>query len=323
MKKNANLNMYIFVSVVFLLFLNFNEILLAADPGDSFLSSITGKDEVFGPVASGSWYPGSESQLKEMVTSYLSNADIGRQASNIKAVISPHAGLSISGRTAAYSFKPLIGQDINRVIVLAPSHYALFRGLSIYKADYYKTPLGLIKIDTGVCENLLKEKLINTVDSAHKKEHSLENMLPFLQLTVKDFKLVPILVGQLKNRDYKILSNILKNYVDESTVIVVSSDFTHYGSSYGYMPFSYDENTRENIKNLDEGAIEQITNLDFTGFQQYLDKTEVTICGRMPIGLLLNILSKDVEGKLVKYDTSGNLMKDFRNSVSYASILFF
>ena len=174
-----------------------------------------------------------------------------------------------------------------------------------------------------ICKSLLKEELISTISYAHTKEHSLENMLPFIQRTLNTFQLVPILVGQLKNDDYEILAHTIKKYIDENSLIVVSSDFTHYGHYFGYVPFPLNKDTRQKIKELDYGAIDRIVNVDFVGYQHYLVKTGATICGRVPIGLLLKILPEDVKGKLVHYYMSGDMTGNYRNSVSYASIVFY
>lgn len=281
------------------------------------------KKVVFGPVASGDWYPAAERELRRMVDSFLADASVEEFKGRIVAVIAPHAGFKYSGQGAAFSFKPLTKQKFDKVIILAPSHYASFRGLSTLRADYYKTPLGLIKIDMDVCESLLKEELISTISYAHTREHSLENMLPFLQRTLNKFQLVPIIVGQLSNDDCEMLANSIKKYIDENSLIVVSSDFTHYGRYFGYLPFPLNKDTRQKIEELDGGAIDRIVNVDFVGYQQYLAKTGATICGRVPIGLLLKILPGDVKGKLVHYYMSGDSTGDYRSSVSYASIVFY
>lgn len=277
---------------------------------------------IFGPVGSGFWYPASETELRELVDSLLNKVN-AEKLGRITAVIAPHAGYTVAGQGAAFSFKQLTDQTFEKVIILAPSHTGGFRGLSIYKADYYKTPLGLIKVDVGTCENLLRENLVSTIQSAHTSEHSLDNMLPFLQRTLARFNLVPIIVGGLKDSDYDVLAKIIKKYVDKNTLIVVSSDFTHYGPAYNYMPFPFNKDTRQRIENLDSGAINRIINIDFAGFQQYLAKTDATICGRNPIGLLLKILPKTAKGKLVHYYTSGDVTGDYNNSVSYSSIVFY
>lgn len=280
------------------------------------------KNVVFGPIASGNWYPATERELRRMVDSFLTEVSVEELEGRIVAVIAPHAGFRHSGQGAAFSFKPLMKQKFDKVIILAPSHYVSFKGLSILKADYYKTPLGLIKVDMDVCESLLKEKLINTIPYAHTREHSLENMLPFLQRTLNKFQLVPIIVGQLSDDDYEILANSIKKCIDANSLIVVSSDFTHYGRYFDYLPFPLNKDTRQNIEELDGGAIDRIVNVDFVGYQQYLAKTGATICGRVPIGLLLKILSRDVKGKLVHYYMSGDSTGDYRSSVSYTSIVF-
>jgi hypothetical protein len=125
--------------------------------------------DVFGPVASGFWYPNDKEDLKQLVETYLSNVKIEKKRKNIVAVIAPHAGFAHSGQGAAYAFKPLKNHTISRVIILAPSHMGGFRGLSILKADYYKTPLGLIKIDTDICDSLLQGSLISTRKYAHSR----------------------------------------------------------------------------------------------------------------------------------------------------------
>lgn len=277
----------------------------------------------FGPVASGRWYPNNKDKLTNMVRTFLEKVKSSEKKKDIIAVIAPHAGFEHAGQCAAYAFKSLEHQKVDRVIVLAPSHYIRFRGLSILKTDYYKTPIGLIQVDVDTCDMMLKEKLIHIDPYAYKEEHSLENMLPWLQLTLGDFKLVPIIVGSLHTDDYKYLASVLKKCVVGNTIIVVSSDFTHYGNYFSYTPFPLNKDTRNNIELLDKEAINKIINLDFRGYQTYLKKTGITICGRNPIGLLLNILDENSKGELVHYYTSGDLSGNYEHSVSYASIIFY
>ena len=112
---------------------------------------------VFGPVGSGFWYPAAEKDLRNMVDSFLADAHVEGVEGRIVALIAPHAGLPWSGPCAAFSFKPLKKQKIDRVIILAPSHSGGFRGISVLRADYYKTPLGLIKLDIDACKGLLPD----------------------------------------------------------------------------------------------------------------------------------------------------------------------
>jgi AmmeMemoRadiSam system protein A len=108
--------------------------------------------------------------------------------------------------------------------------------------------------------------------------------------------------------------------VDADTLIVASSDFTHYGPQYQYVPFK--ENIPEGLKKLDMGAFEYIAKLDARGFLGYTDSTGATICGRVPIAVLLETLGRDAKAEIVRYTTSGEIMGDYSNSVSYLAAAF-
>lgn len=273
------------------------------------------------PAVAGRFYNGTKDGLKKQVNSLLSNAFSETIPGKPIALISPHAGYQYSGPVAAYGYNAIKDFDYKRVIIIAPSHYSRYTGASILDVDHYKTPLGLIKLDMGVCNNLINNPpLIGTYKKAHTREHSLETQLPFLQTVLKDFELVPILIGRLNNESFDFLAEKIKPLIDEDTLIIASSDFTHYGPGYSYVPFRKD--IQANIKKLDYGAFERILALDFDGFTKYKRATEITVCGFMPVALLLKLLPDDAQGKILHYETSGNLTGDFTSSVSYASIVF-
>ncbi len=266
---------------------------------------------------------GDKEFLEMLIDYHLKKAKVEDVKGKLLAVVSPHAGIVWSGQGEAYSYALLKKHKFKKVLVLANSHRrGLFTGAAVLDADYYKTPLGLIKIDCDTCNRLLKEELVISLRQAFIGENSLELQLPFLQRTLGDFLLIPVLIGDLRSNDYEKLASSLRKYIDESTLIAVSCDFTHYGKNYRYTPFPLNEKTRANIEKLDRGAIDRIIALDFDGFWKYHNKTGVTICGRNPTGILLKILSPPVKGKLVHYYTSGDLTGDYASSVSYASILF-
>ncbi|MEE8190308.1 MAG: AmmeMemoRadiSam system protein B [Candidatus Scalindua sediminis] len=282
---------------------------------------LAGIQNVREPAVAGRFYAGTEAKLKKQVNNLLNNAFIESLSGKPVALISPHAGYQYSGLVAAYGYNAIKDYDYKRVIVLAPCHYSRYMGASILDVDYYKTPLGLIKLDMGTCNNLINNPpLIGTLKKAHAREHSLETQLPFLQTVLKDFELVPILIGRLNNEAFDFLADKIKPLIDEDTLIVASTDFTHYGYGYSYVPFKKD--IEANIRKLDYGAFERILALDFAGFSRYKSATGITACGFMPVALLLKLLPDDVQGKILRYDTSGNQMGDFNSSVSYASIIF-
>jgi AmmeMemoRadiSam system protein B/AmmeMemoRadiSam system protein A len=278
--------------------------------------------KVRSPAKAGTWYEGEPKALKKQIMGFLNTVDVPEIHGTIRALISPHAGYLYSGKTAAHGFKTLLGSEYKRVIVLAPSHYARFEGGSILDVTHYETPLGTLPLDREACDELLHEEFFTTVPSAHGQEHSLELQLPFLQCALKDgFKLIPIVIGEIRSSWYEPMAECLLSFWDEETLIVTSSDFTHYGANFGYLPFKKD--IPENLKKLDLGAVQKILDVNYKGFESYVRKTGATICGRKPITLLLTMAAlRNAKGHLLTYTTSGALTGDFSHSVSYASIGF-
>ena len=286
----------------------------------TFLAGAMGSEMVRKSPIAGSWYPGDKKQLQQQIEDYLAKAKPPTLGGRICALISPHAGIQWSGQAAACGYKLLKGQKIKRVIVLGPSHYSGFRGLATSAEEYYETPLGKIKVDKEISEALYKIALFQGPRNAELQEHSLEMQLPFLQVVIGEFLLVPLVVGELSITDYAEAARVLSPYLDANTIVVASSDFTHYGYRFDYLPFK--ENPRDNLKKLDEGAAKKIIAKDFQGFLNYVDTTGATICGTRPIGIVMKMLPAKAQGTLLDYYTSGDLTGDFSSSVSYASIAF-
>jgi AmmeMemoRadiSam system protein B len=273
-------------------------------------------------VLAGSWYPGSKASLEEAIRGYWQSVALPREYKNVVALISPHAGYRYSGPVAAYGYKAIQKAPIKRVIVLAPSHRVYLRGVAIADYTHYETPLGLIPLDLPTCTALRKEKIVSSSPDADRQEHSLEIQLPFLQMALTDFQLVPIMVGEMNEAEFTDFARILRPYLDQNSLIVASSDFTHYGQNFGYYPFR--EDIENNLRKLDMEGVSLIEKLDFSGFRKFIGRTGATICGNNPIGLLLKILDgrTDVKAELLKYDTSGRMLQDFSSSVSYVSAVF-
>ncbi|MEW5807801.1 MAG: AmmeMemoRadiSam system protein B [Acidobacteriota bacterium] len=269
----------------------------------------------------GSWYPDSSEELGKMIQGYYESAKLPELEGQVLSLISPHAGYRYSGKCAAHAYKAIAGKDYDRVFLLGFSHHYPIQSAAVSAFDSYETPLGRVNVDRRVCDKLLEKKIFSMNMIAEEQEHSIEIQLPFLQTSLKDFSIIPILVGDLESEeDYRLVAAALKEFIDKRTLVVASSDLTHYGKNYGYLPFR--ENVKENLKTLDSGAILRMTNLDFKGFQEYLRRTGDTICGKKPISLLLTLLDKNAKGILLKYYTSGDILGDHNNSVSYAAIAF-
>lgn len=270
-------------------------------------------------VVAGQFYPSDADELKQMIDKYL-QTPVAIKLAPPRAIIVPHAGYQYSGQTAAYAFKQIQGWGYKRVIVMAPSHYEHFVGASILDVDYYQTPLGLIKI-SPVVKELLSYDIFSIVPSAHDREHSLEVELPFLQVVLADFELIPIIVSASNSFDQvQAITEAIKPFLDDETLLVISTDFTHYGPNYGYLPFT--DNQAVGIKKIDDKAFGFIKQLAAAKFYNYVKDSQVTIDGGTVIPIVLSALSA-TEVKQLQYDTSGRQLNDYTNSVSYAAFAFY
>ena len=289
----------------------------------SILLSLQATAGVRPSTLAGSWYPADPGALERMVGRFLDQAaDVRLESTEpLRALILPHAGYRYSGAVAATGVALLQGRHYRRVLLLAPAHYGAFHGLSIAEVTAYRTPLGEVPLDQPAVQRLRASPLVGHHPRAHEREHSIEIELPLLQQALApSWELVPILVGRLENADYGRLAALLRPLADEQTLVVVSSDFTHYGERFGYTPFAPDDAVAKNIRALDEGALERIRSVDMQGFLEYRQETGITLCGFRPIGLLLAMLPPSSQVEQLAYATSGALTGDYRNSVSYAAV---
>jgi len=270
----------------------------------------------------GGWYPGDAEELARYVDDLLdANPDV-TPSESVRALVVPHAGYRYSGATAARAFSRVRGQAFKRVLVLAPAHRIGFSGLSIADVGAYRTPLGAVPLDTDAAALLREAPLVSADPDAHQREHSIEIELPMLQRALATgWELLPVLVGRLDGDDYRVVAGLLRPFLDDQTLLVVSSDFTHYGPRFDYMPFPLDDATPERIRALDEGALARIEGLDPDGFLAYQRETGITVCGYRPLALMLRLLPVDARIERIAYMTSGALTGDYGNSVSYAALL--
>ncbi|MHC4150128.1 MAG: AmmeMemoRadiSam system protein B [Planctomycetota bacterium] len=274
---------------------------------------------VLSSALAGRWYPADPDTLTEQIKGFFQKAQV-QPTKDVSALVLPHAGYQYSGQTAAYGLKTL-GKKYERVVVIGPSHRVRMEDtLSVPRVTHYQTPLGQVPLDVEFIDKLLQYPLFQNVPHAHEYEHSVQIEVPLLQYTQKGFKLVPIVAGSCSPETVNRAGAIIRSLIDDRTLVIASSDFVHYGSNYGFVPFT--ENIPEQIKELDMGAYDFIAALDCKGFLDYKQRTGATICGYVPVAILLSMLEPPVEARLAKYATSGGLTGDFTNSVSYLSVAF-
>jgi AmmeMemoRadiSam system protein A len=175
--------------------------------------------------------------------------------------------------------------------------------------------------DQETLEELRHQAGFQGAPAAHLPEHSLEMEVIFLRHLLPEARLIPLVVGQLgEEAGLHSIAGVLRSRLKKGDVVVVSSDFTHYGRRFGYLPFE-DEIPRHLQEYLGAASV-PLEAGDLAGFESHLEKTRDTICGREPIRILLAMLGGRVPGEIVASETSGNLTGDYANSVSYLSAVF-
>lgn len=275
------------------------------------------------PAVSGLFYAANPKELSATLDKLLAAAR-PQGIARLRALICPHAGYEYSGPIAANGYKQLVGRDVRTVFLMAPSHYALFDGVSVLAGDGYRTPLGLVPMSPKSVE-LAKLKPFRLEprggvrrpqwswqsskktgapgdDTPETWEHSGEVQVPFLQKTLTNFSLVSLVFGQT---DPQGAAQALAPQLDDQTVLIASSDLSH------YHPY-------ETAKKLDQGCVQAICDLDLTKLK------DAEACGIGPIATLVHLAKlKGWQTKLLDYRNSGDTAGDKRGVVGYAAIAFF
>jgi len=276
-------------------------------------------------AVAGAFYPADKAELNKLLEDFI-DKDF-RSNKKIQAVVVPHAGLIYSGPVAGQAFKYLNGSNFKRVMVLAPSHYIGFAGVSVGSYDAYETPLGQMPVDKNLADKLLQEEYFDFLPQAHTREHAIEIELPFLQKTLGDFKLIPLIFGSQTNlEEIKQIAQILKKYLDDETLIIASVDFTHYGPNYGFVPFKQD--IEKNLAELDAPVVENFKNLKTEELYHYIETKAITNDGQIVLATLSEILKPSAGEKkpnieMTGNNTSGKITGDSENSVHYVSFVVF
>jgi AmmeMemoRadiSam system protein B/AmmeMemoRadiSam system protein A len=183
------------------------------------------------PYAAGRFYTDKPAELKTQLQELFSKSLQKKSDITPLAIIAPHAGYVYSGEVAASAWNQVDPNfKFERIFIIGSSHTSVFPGASVFCTGHYETPLGIVKVDLELVKLLAKEnRLIRCYPEAHMEEHSIEVQLPFLQYHMKtDFRIVPMIIGSSTVEIAKKLALILKPYLNEKNLFVISSDFSHY-----------------------------------------------------------------------------------------------
>lgn len=251
------------------------------------------------PAVAGTFYPANPETLRKTLATFL---DAVKNTTKVpKAIIVPHAGYIYSGEIAASAYARLkAGADnIKRVVLVAPSHHFYFEGLAVPHAAFFQTPLGDIPLDTVAIQHLLTFPFVVCSDEAHRLEHSVEVQLPFLQMVLKEFKLIPIVTSDASAEQ---VAQVLELFYDDAdTLIVISSDLSHYHDYATAQQLDFE--TSQKIENL------KYAQLDYDA-----------ACGRVGVsGLLALAQKKSCQIKTIDLRNSGDTAGDKQRVVGYGA----
>jgi MEMO1 family protein len=262
------------------------------------------------PSVAGKFYPSDKKELKESVEGFLSKVQKGKRDGRLIAIISPHAGYRYSGQVAAHGYQEIKDSGIKKVILIGASHHAEFKGASVYTKGSFRTPLGDVEINEKLAGSLLNANADVVFNpGAFENEHSLEVQLPFLQTVLKDFTIIPILIGSPTKQTYDHLISKLSEILDDKTLIIASTDLSHYHDYHKAIE-------------MDSRMISAIEKLSVVETGQLLQDGRSEMCGSFPVIITIEIARRQGAnlGVLFKYANSGDTLDEKEHVVGYASI---
>jgi len=266
------------------------------------------------PVIAGSWYPGDPDVLTRDIKAYLKKVPGDGVGGRVVGLISPHAGYPYSGQIAAHGYKLIQGQRFDSVVVIGPSHRSFFRGASVYNSGGFETPLGVVPVDAGLADKIIAHGgSIAFYPQAHLQEHSIEIQLPFLQVVLGQFSLVPIVMGDQDRQACQELAEAIFKAVKGKKVLVVgSSDLSHF--------HSYDKAVV-----LDRRVVDLVQKMDTDGLIRELESGSCEACGGGPMVVTMLVARKlgSTGVKVLKYANSGDVTGDTGRVVGYLSVAFY
>jgi AmmeMemoRadiSam system protein B len=262
-----------------------------------------GKMQLRKPAVAGSFYPAEPDRLRQQVVELLADA---RTALKItpKALIAPHAGYIYSGQIAAVAFATLFGSasTFSRIVLIGPAHYIAIRGVALLTLDAFETPLGRVPVDHDGFNEINGLPFVSWNDAPHAPEHALEVELPFLQIVLPSFSLLPLVVGDATA--HEVAQVLARLWGGPETLLVISSDLSHY---HGY----------ESARRLDAATAAAIENGDWASLGPG------RACGYLPIaGLLIEANRRNLKAQRLSLCNSGDTAGSRDQVVGYGAWMF-
>ncbi len=266
------------------------------------------------PVVAGQFYPADRDELLRQLEGFYTAAG-SEKKSSARAVLAPHAGYVYSGAVAA---KALAGVDIpSTVILLGPNHQGLGSRAAVYDSGAWQTPLGEVAVNTKLAAQLCNSVAGFSPDpGAHRAEHSLEVMLPFLQYLRPEVQIVPIMLREHSFAELEQIGQIMAEVITpvcDDVLLLASSDMSH------YEPAAVAE--QHDLPVLDlliQGKAQQM--------YTHVLQRRISMCGIFPATLMLTTLNalygETYTGELLEYTSSAAASGDYASVVGYAAAVF-
>ena len=251
------------------------------------------------PAVSGRFYSSDPSGLRSEIQSFIT---ISQHNGFPRLIISPHAGYIFSGSVAG-KVLGMISKSVSTVFLIGPAHHAWFNGIVVTGMQFYRTPLGDVPVAMDIIHTIRKNKLVTTHIKAEQPEHCLEVQLPFLQVILSSFSIVPILTGSCAPAD---IAALLLPLLTDTTVVIASSDLSH------YHPY-------QQAHDIDNKSIETILSGDALGF--------IDACGETAIRCIM-ILANELKlnPELIEYKNSYDAAPEYCSDtevVGYGAVGYF
>lgn len=270
--------------------------------------AVFGAENVRKPAYDGSFYPSDKQNLEQTISSLTQktkNTSFTIPSGKIlKALILPHAGYIYSGHTASHASLVLSKNQFSKVIIMGPDHRVGFNNCALTDTKAYETPLGFVRIHNDAAKLRDNKDLFKSIPVADKYEHSIEVVLPFLQTYLYEFETIPVVVG---SADYHVLAKAIYPLIDDKTLLVASSDLSHY--------LKYQDAVKK-----DRETINMILNLE----KEKLVKHDNSACGKIPVLTIMDLAGQSGwKPFLIHYSNSGDTAGERSRVVGYAAIAFY
>lgn len=268
------------------------------------------------PAVAGRFYPGTETEVATQLETFFAPSGNGQGKASCRALLLPHAGWIFCGGIIAKTVAQVEVPD--RVVVIGPKHTRLGANWSVSGDTVWQLPGGDVAVDTeGV--SFLSERVPGLVveREAHRQEHGVEVLLPFLRQANPSVRIVPIAIGAADPESLRPLAVALAAWRNQARdpqgrapLLIISSDMNHFANE--------EENRRR-----DQLAIDRLTAADSKGLFETCRTNDISMCGLRPAVAVLDALNEErtAEVEITAYDTSARVSGDTSRVVGYAGAI--